>query len=225
MPRNAWAKVYCDLLRHPKIIGRPDSDVRLFLGLILYAKEYAPETGIVALTPSAMRTQFGIKASPASVKAGLSYFVKCGVLVEDGEYFRIKDFATRQKNDSSAARTRDWRERHRDGDGASQTSSPQPSPPRHSLSHASPDVEGEVEVDLGVSSQGLGGVGGKGTTACESVDNAALSREGISESDKAQIQKLFFDGRGPEAVALLASLRAAQVQEKIQKSPVPEAPR
>lgn len=156
--RAAWAKVYCDLLRHPKVIGRPDSDVRLFLGLILYAKEYAPDTGLVALSPEDMRSTFGIKAPLKAVLDGIAYFVKESVLVREGDFVRLRDFAARQKDDSSAARTRAWRERHGDDLKASLPASPKVTNGvtfnRLAPSRVTREVEGEVEEENVDSSKG-----------------------------------------------------------------------
>jgi hypothetical protein len=235
MPRHVWAKVYCDLLRHPKIIGRPDSDVRLFLGLILYAKEYAPETGLVPLTPAAMRDAFGIKASLSAVKLGVAYFVDCGVLVSDGEHVRLKDFAERQAKtdtpEAQAARSKAYYDRHKaqilnkrktsrgltdfsrvvsreNSSGLTRMNA------SDGLTRSHAEVEEEKERDLDLREEHVGG------NPQAPVDNSDL--EGLSDSDKAQIQSLLAKGKAAEATALLAKVRK---RSELQDNPRPEAPR
>ena len=69
MPHFAWAKIFCDLLRHPLLRDRPDSDVRLVIGLILEAKEHSDDGVIRNLTPASARGLCHIKATTATVKA------------------------------------------------------------------------------------------------------------------------------------------------------------
>lgn len=105
MPRNVWAKVWCDFLRHPRFRRRPDCDVRLALGLILYAKEYAPGDGVVRdLDAETMRSMFGISAPLTKVQEGLEYFLRCGWLEHADEQgsLRIKDFTERQGIDTAS---------------------------------------------------------------------------------------------------------------------------
>lgn len=207
MPRNIWAKVYCDLLRHPRFIGRPDSEVRLWLGLILYAKEYSPERGEVAMSAEAMRQTFGIQAPMSAVRAGLAYLVDAGLLVREGEKFRIRDFGERQGPDSAAERTSRWRDKRRDDHETK----------RHgnvstNVSTSSPEVEVEEEKEKKRSS--AQGHEGQSTGL---VDNPDLS--GLSESDKAQVQRLLRSGRAQDAIALLGQVTASK---PIRKDQVPE---
>lgn len=181
MPRHAWAKVYCDLLRHPKIIRRPDSDVRLFVGLILYAKEYAPDTGVVDLSADEMRGTFGIKAPLKAVEQGLDYFVAQGVLVRNGPFIQIRDFAARQAADSLADRQQRWRDRNKSGVTkryagvlpASTETSTAPSTQTSTATSTSAFPDVEVEVDQKhVDSSKSGESEGREITACESVNNS-----------------------------------------------------
>jgi hypothetical protein len=100
-----WAKVYCDLLRHPLLLGRPDSDVRLVLGLILYAKEYAPDGVLRGITAARAKQLCGITASIEEVQAGLDYLFNESPADESGRHWlyrlndeavMIRDFAERQ---------------------------------------------------------------------------------------------------------------------------------
>lgn len=201
--RHSWAKIYCDLLRHPKIIGRPDCDVRLFLGLILHAKEYSPDHGLVQLTPTDMRNAFGIKAPMKSVTDGLAYFLKEGVLLRDGDHVRIRDFATRQAADSAAERMQRWRDGSRD-EGVTKRNGNVYKGVTAPSTRPSPEVE--VEVEDVVSSKS-GESEGREFTACESVDNSVL--EGLSSEQKSKVQALAKAGNGVALTAYLASLRGA----------------
>lgn len=96
MAREIWAKVYVNLRYHPKLIGRPDSDFRLWVGLILHAKEHCSDFIVRDLTPADMRGAFGIKAPVKAVEEGLKYFTAKGMLVEVPGGLLIRDMAERQ---------------------------------------------------------------------------------------------------------------------------------
>lgn len=202
--RHSWAKVYCDLLRHPKIIGRPDSDVRLFLGLILHAKEYSPDHGLVQLTPTDMRNAFGIKAPMKAVLDGLAYFIKEGVLQQEAEHVRIRDFATRQAADSAAERMQRWRDGTRDESVTKRNNGVYKNVTAPST-RASPEVE--VEVEDVVSSKS-GESEGREPTACETVDNSGFP--GLNPEQRAHALALLKASDVPGLAAYFASLRGAK---------------
>lgn len=210
MPRNAWAKVYCDLLRHPKIIGRPDSDKILWLGLILYAKEHAPDTGIIeGLRAEDFRGQFGIKANVSKVAAGLEYLFDVGLLLRVGNNgLMLKDFRQRQQKagdtpEAHAARQSAYRKRKGRHDLPTGDVTPIPGVTSkvtaRDAHRSDAEVEEEKRNSLDLLAKPVEG------NPQQPVDNSAL--EGLAEDDKAQIRRLFADGKGPEATALLAQVR------------------
>lgn len=106
-----WAKIDVGLRHHPKLIGRPDADFRLWVGLILHAKEHCPDFTVRDLSPSDMRGAFGIKAPVGVVVAGLKYFISKGMLVEQSDGgLLIRDMEDRQgKYDQEEQRDK-WRD-------------------------------------------------------------------------------------------------------------------
>jgi hypothetical protein len=222
MPRHVWAKVYCDLLRHPKIIGRPDSDKVLWLGLILYAKEHAPDTGIISgLSPDDFRGQFGIKANLAKVSAGIEYMLSAGLLLRIGnDGLMLKDFRERQRKagdtlEAHAARQRAYHEKKRRQNQF--TDDVRTAPDLTSSDTASDAHRSDAEVEeekrnvvIAVHDQG------------RSPPVANLSLEGLTEVDKAQFKALVAKGKNAEATAFLANVRK---RSELQDNPRPEAPR
>lgn len=111
MASYAWAKIYCDLLRHPLLRGRPDCDKVLVLGLILEAKEHSLDGVLRNLTAKSAKGICNIEASVRQVQQGIDYLVSVHWLipVDRQGSFEIRDFRTRQAADSSAERTARWR--------------------------------------------------------------------------------------------------------------------
>lgn len=139
MPHFAWAKIYCDLLRHPLLRDRPDSDVRLVLGLILEAKEHSEDGVIRNLTPQSARGLCHIKASVKTVEAGIDYLVAEDWMVPiGGGSYQIRDFKDRQGADSAASRMRQYRNRLRDETVTSRN---------RNVTETSPDTDTEVEKE------------------------------------------------------------------------------
>lgn len=149
MARELWAKVYVNLRHHPKIIGRPDADFRLWVGLILHAKEHCPDCVVRDMTAADMRGSFGIKAPVKVVEAGLKYFIRKGMLVEVPGGLLIRDMAERQAKagdtpEAHAERQRQYRLRVADD---VRTNGAMTSPQRNGMT--SPDVSArDAEVDL-----------------------------------------------------------------------------
>lgn len=111
-----WAKVYVDMMRHPKLVWRPDCDRLLWLGLILHCQEYAPSTAIIRdLSPSDLKNLFNIKAPLKMVKDALDYFVSCGIVQHVTEGLFVTDFIERQAPDSQAVRQQRKRDKERNG--------------------------------------------------------------------------------------------------------------
>jgi hypothetical protein len=199
MPRNAWVKVDVDLTQHPLLADRPDSDVRLWVGLLGHAKKHSPGDGVVRLGALAMRSVFCIKASLKVVQMALAYFVARGVLLEVEGGYQIRDFVARQAPDSLAERQARWRDNSRDGRVTKRNGNAS-----RNVYIASSEVEGEKEEKKDHSQSGESE--GREFTACESVDNSTLA--GLTNEQKAQVQRLFDKGEGPQAITLLASFRA-----------------
>jgi hypothetical protein len=226
MPRNVWAKVWCDFLRHPRFRRRPDCDKVLALGLILYAKEYAANDGVVRdLDADAMRSMFGISAPLQKVQDGLEYFLQCGWLEHTDERgsLRIKDFVRRQAADSAAVRVQRWREGKSNGDANESVTKPlrktnaKVTRGRYDVTGvALPEVEEEEEEDH--DRRAVDGESeGKSSQAAASVDRQQQSIASLSESDRLRVTKLLTAGRAAEATALLAELSGAQVPDTIQR--------
>lgn len=111
-----WAKVYVDMMRHPKLVWRPDCDRLLWLGLILHCQEYAPSTAIIRdLSPNDLKNLFNIKAPLKMVKDALDYFVSCGIVQKVSEGLFVTDFIERQAPDSQAVRQQRKRDKERNG--------------------------------------------------------------------------------------------------------------
>lgn len=137
MQRFVYAKVYCDLLRHPRFRNRPDCDIRLVLGLILEAKENTADGVIRELTPENARSLCHIKAPVRFVKAALEHLVLSGWLIPHPENaYEIKDFLQRQERDSASERMK----RHRDGGVTKRNAAVTPPSPEV-------EVDGEKEVE------------------------------------------------------------------------------
>src|ERR1700687_5494317 len=96
MARYLWAKIRVDLRHHPKLVGRPDGDFRLWTSLILHAKDYCPDGVVRDLGAAEMRSSWGIKAPADSVRKALAYFLKEGMLEEHDGGLLITDFVKEQ---------------------------------------------------------------------------------------------------------------------------------
>jgi hypothetical protein len=230
MARNVWAKVWCDILRHPVFARRPDCDKVLGVGLILYAKEYFPDDGVVrGLDAEEMRRAFRISAPTAKVQEGLEYLLRCGWLrfVDDRGSFVIKDFVARQKHrdtpEAQRERAKRYYEQHKDevlqkrkfsrqshdsSDDILTAGITEVSPTR---SHAESEAESESPDDR--SSQD-GESEGKDSTACESGDSVPAPPENLSDSDKSQARRLLAQGKATAVLELLA-----QNQERKRRAP------
>jgi len=119
LARFVYAKIYCDILRHPLLRGRPDCDVRLVLGLLLEAKEHTDDGVLRHLTAVDAKELCHIKAPTAKVQAGIDYLVAAGWLIPHPDLaYEIKDFVERQgKTDSpeaQAERSQRYYESHRE---------------------------------------------------------------------------------------------------------------
>ena len=113
---NLWAKIDVGILRHPMLRGRPDADAKVWLALILDAKEHGTD-GVVRGGPAEIRTLAQVKASVRVVSEALAHFVEAGALEAIDGGYRLRDFAARQCRPSdletgNAARQRRYRERH-----------------------------------------------------------------------------------------------------------------
>lgn len=117
MARHLWAKIRVDLRHHPKLIGRPDGDFRLWTSLLLHAKEYCPDGIVRELGAAEMRSAWGIKSPTESVRKALDYFIRQKMLIEVSEGFLIRDFVEEQrvtKDSPEAALERQRRKREKD---------------------------------------------------------------------------------------------------------------
>lgn len=113
MARFVYAKVYCDILRHPLFRSRPDFETKLVLGLILEAKEHTEDGVLRKLTAEDARALCYIKASTAKVQEAIDYLVAVGWLIPHPDLaYEIKDFVPRQAADSPAERASRWRDAH-----------------------------------------------------------------------------------------------------------------
>jgi hypothetical protein len=234
MRRNAWVKLWCDLLRHPLLRRRPDCDVRLVIGLLCHVKEHSPEDGAIrGLDAAEMRGLFGIKASVRQVEEGVEYLLRSGwlLLADDGGSLVIKDFVERQKKagdppEAQSERAKRYYSNHRDDVLRKRKFSRMVSRENdrekaqvlthgltqdHMRSHGSSshaEVEEEKrKSDLSARSEGR--------NSQEPVDNSGL--EDLTASDRAQVQALLSQGKATEAAALLASLqggRGIPIQKK-----------
>lgn len=244
MPRFVWARVWCDLLEHRNFRKRPDCDIRLVVGLILYAKKHSGDAGLVeGLDAEEMRGLFGIKAPLQRVEEAVEYLLRIGWLqhADDHGNYVIKDFIERQtKTDSSEAqkaRAKRYYENHKDevltkrkfSRGLTSEHS-QSHALEHTRSHAgltasdqnglTPQSHADVDEDedpRSGSSSKDGESEGKDSHTCESVDNAQAIPANLSESERSHFLKLVKDGKASEATAFLAELRRPQVPEKIQR--------
>lgn len=229
MPRNVWAKVYCDLLRHPLLRQRPDCDVRLVVGLVLYAKEHALDGVLHGLDAEEARGLFGIKAPLRTVQEGWQYLIDEGWLLFDGpsRTYRIRDFVQRQQRagdtpEAIAIRQQRYYAKHKDvvlerkkSSRASlrESSREETALPNavltsdltsvHRRPHGSfPHAEEEEErTNSDLSAVTVGG------NSQAPVDNAALEAADLTDSDKAQLRNLLGQGKGSEATALFGSLQ------------------
>jgi hypothetical protein len=234
MPRFVWARVWCDLLEHRNFRKRPDCDIRLVVGLILYAKKHSGDAGLIeGLDAEEMRGLFGIKASTQRVQEGLEYLLRIGwlQLVDDHGSYVIKDFIERQtKTDSSEAqkaRAQRYYASHKDAiltkrkfSRGLTSEQPQSHALEHPRSHAgltaldrdglTPQSHADVDEDedpRSARSSKDGESEGKDTTACESVDNPQAIPANLSESERSHVLKLWKDGKGSDATAFLASIQ------------------
>lgn len=154
MARFVYAKVYCDILRHPLFRSRPDFETKLVLGLILEAKEHTEDGVLRKLTAEDARALCHIKASVQKVQEAIDYLVAVGWLIPHPELaYEIKDFLPRQEADSAADRMARWRETHRDDPVTKRNEDPKRKSDetvtkRNAVRNsASPDKEGEVDVE------------------------------------------------------------------------------
>src|SRR6266403_4514996 len=121
MARHLWAKVRVDMRHHPKIVGRPDGDFRLWASLILHAKEHCPVGVVRGLSPGEMRGSWGIKAPVKKVKHALAYFEKEEMLIRQSDGgLLITDFVEEQRSlkdspEAVAERMRGYRKRKKAG--------------------------------------------------------------------------------------------------------------
>lgn len=206
--RNAWAKVYCDFLQHPKILGRSDCGKLLFLGLILYAKFHAPDSGVIyGLGPEEMRGAFGIKAPLKAVEDALLGLLNDGLVLRSGDNgFIIKSFVERQQRagdtpEAHADRQQKYRQKKkgvtslvRVGDATGDVRVP-----RGDGTRSDAEEEEEKRDDLSAQSH----EGEKPLVHSLPVDNL----EGLNAADRAQVQRIASTGDGVALAAFLASVK------------------
>lgn len=152
MARFVYAKIYCDILRHPMLRGRPDCDARLVVGLILEAKENTDDAVLHGLTADDARSLCHIKAPVAKVQDGIDYLVQRGWLIPRGEHsYEIKDFMIRQGADSQAERQSRSRDRNGHDPGNKDVTKRDKNVSRaRSRNVTETSAEGEVEVEVEV---------------------------------------------------------------------------
>lgn len=162
MARFVYAKVYCDILRHPLFRSRPDFETKLVLGLILEAKEHTEDGVLRKLTAEDARALCHIKASAQKVQEALDYLVSVGWLIPHPELaYEIKDFLPRQEADSAADRMARWREAHpvtKRNEEAKRKSDETVTKRNAVRNSAFPDQEGEEEAEKEEDQKALSGL-------------------------------------------------------------------
>lgn len=121
MPRESWVKVHVELLDEDKLCGRPDSDFKLWVCLILLARQTTEDGVIHKMGPSALRDRFSLRCSTRRVQEALDHFAgKKMVELAEGS-IRILNYEKRQAvkdyKEQNAERQRRWRERNVTGNG------------------------------------------------------------------------------------------------------------
>lgn len=117
----AWAKVYCDLPRDPKLTVRCPLDRWLYTVLILLARENGAEPGTVP--PDQARPRWLASYTGHTLKgvtAALCYFENKGMIATAGDgRLRLLNFDKRQDASDKTVgdRVRRWREKRRNGNG------------------------------------------------------------------------------------------------------------
>lgn len=120
MSREVWVKLHVDLLDDPKLTVRSASDFKLWVCLILLAKQTTEDGVIHKMGPSALRDRFSLQCSPGKVVDALEYFKKNGMIELANGSIKIVNYDKRQTvkdfHEKNAERQKRWRHRSVMGD-------------------------------------------------------------------------------------------------------------
>lgn len=127
MARESWAKLHVELLDDAKLAlpKCSDSGFKLWVCLILLAKQTTEDGVIHKMGPAALCERFGMGCSPKRVQESLDHFAANGMIALENNIIRILNYERRQAakdpREQNAERQRRWRARHNDSNGANVT--------------------------------------------------------------------------------------------------------
>lgn len=160
MQRFVYAKVYCDLLRHPLFRDEPDFYVKLGVGLILEAREHTTDGVLRRMTAASVKGLCHLRASVPQIQRCIDYLVAEGWLIpHPDEAYELKDFIERQGRfdtpEAQAARAKTYYDTHREqilekrkvSRAVSRENTAVLTQPEVRTSHGYVEVEEEVEKD------------------------------------------------------------------------------
>ena len=109
-----WIKLHVDLLDDVKLIGRPDSDFKLWVSLLLLAKQSGDDGVIHRLGPSALRERFGLQCPTRKVIQALDHFAASKMIALDNGDIHILNYDKRQSVKDFHEKNAERQKRYRD---------------------------------------------------------------------------------------------------------------